>query len=174
VENLVVRRLRNGRIEVLSGNQRLFELKESGAETAPCVIVDLDDSKARLLAQALNHIHGEDDLGLRAELLKDVLRSIAEDEVLDILPETQESLQALATLGQEDLAEHLAAWQAAQSARLKHLQVQLTASQLEVVEEALRHFKPAAREQRQGNPNTRGTALYLLCQTYLKRSKEIR
>ena len=71
---LVVRPIRNGsRFEVLSGNQRLNVVAGLGFETVPCIIVDLDDARARLLAQALNHLHGEDDLGLRAELLRTVL-----------------------------------------------------------------------------------------------------
>ena len=67
------------------------------------------------------------------------------------------------------MAEHLAAWQKAQVARLKHLQVQLTDSQLEVVEEALNSVLPKAREQQGESPNTRGTAIYLLCKFYLER-----
>ena len=172
VSNLVVRRLRDGRFEVLSGNQRLVELKQSDALSAPCVIVDMDDTQARLLAQALNHIHGEDDLGLRAELLKEVLRSSTEEEVLDILPETAESLQALATMGEEDMASHLDAWQRAQAARLKHLQIQLTSDRMEIVEQAIAQAMPRARLDQAGSPNLRGTAIYLICRAYLSRSEK--
>src|SRR5688572_30617065 len=69
VENLVVRPLPNHLFEVLSGNQRLRVLGEMGCTNAPCVVVDLDDAQAKLLAQALNRIQGEDDLGLKAELM---------------------------------------------------------------------------------------------------------
>ena len=169
VENLVVRLLPDGLYEVLSGNQRLGVLAELGYTHVPCVVVDVNDAEAKLLSQALNHIQGEDDLGLRAELLRDVLRELPQDQVLSILPDSAENLKVLTTLGQQDMAEHLAAWQKAQAARLRHLQVQLTDSQLEVVEEALSRILPKAREQRGESPNVRGTAVYLLCKFYLER-----
>ena len=146
VENLVVRPLEGGAYEVLCGNQRLNVLKNLGLSAAPCVVVDLDDPHARLLAQALNVVHGEDDLGLRAELVREVLERLPLEEVLSVLPETSESLQALSSLGQEDMAEYLVKWQRAQKARLRHLQFQLTVSQLEVIEDALRRMVPMAGE----------------------------
>ena len=171
VQNLVVRPKGDGTYEVLSGNQRLQALRESGADTAPCLVKELADYDAQLLSQALNHIRGEDDLGLRAELLREVLEGIGEEEVLQILPETTESLQAFASLGQQDLAAHLQAWQQAQGARLRHLQVQLTERQMEVVEEALRRMVPRARELHE-SPNIRGTAVYLLCKFYLENTED--
>ena len=62
VGNLVVRLLPDGLYEVLSGNQRLQVMAELGYTHVPCVIVDLDDTNARLLAQALNRIEGQDTL----------------------------------------------------------------------------------------------------------------
>ncbi len=169
VENLVVRRSGIDTYEVLSGNQRLKVLKEAGFQSVPCVVVQLDDAHARLLAQALNAIRGEDDLGLRAELMRKVLETISEDEVLAILPETADSLNALASMGQETIAAYLKNWQQAQAARLKHLQFQLTPRQLEVIEEAIRRVLPQANPARGDSPNVRGTALFLLCQLYLKK-----
>ena len=68
VQNLVFRPLGDA-YEVLSGNQRLQVLRGIGDVKVPCVVINLDDAQARLLAQALNRVHGEDDLGLRAELI---------------------------------------------------------------------------------------------------------
>ena len=170
VGNIVVRPLPDGTYEVVSGHHRLEALRELEHITAPCVVLDLDDAQTRLLAQALNHIQGEDDLGLRAELLRDVLSSLDENEVLSVIPETQESLQALASLGQDELAAHLQSWQAAQSARLKHIQFQLTPAQLEVVEEVLECILPRARDHKE-SPNRRGTALYFLCKDFLDREE---
>ncbi len=166
---LVVRRLPDGLYEVLSGNQRLGVLAELGYTHVPCVVVDVGDGEARLLSQAMNHVQGVDDLGLRGELLREVLSELTQDQVLSILPESADSLNALTSLGQQDMAEHLAAWQKAQVARLRHLQVQLTDSQIEVVEEALSRILPKAREQQGESPNVRGTAIYLLCKFYLER-----
>jgi ParB family chromosome partitioning protein len=165
VQNLVVRPVAEDCYEVLSGNQRLQVLKESGYwDAVPCVVVDLGDAHARLLSQALNRIQGEDDLGLRAELVKKILDELPQTEVLTLLPETVESLNAFASLGQQDLAGYLQNYQQAQTARLKHLTFQFTPNQLEVIEEALARVMPQPGD----NPNPRGNAMYLLCQSYLE------
>ena len=166
--NLVVRPLFDGAYEGLSGKQRLKVLQEMGYSTVPCVVVELGDAQARLLSQGLNRIRGEDDLGLRAELLKEVLDTVSRETVLSLLPETGDSLRGLVSMGQESMAEHLQAWQKAQAARLKHLQFQLTPSQLDVVEEALARLIPQAKMASSDSPNTRGTALFLLCQRLLE------
>jgi ParB family chromosome partitioning protein len=168
VQNLVVRPLEEDCYEVLSGNQRLQVLRELQRSPVPCVVVDLDDAHARLLSQALNRIAGSDDLGLRAELLQKVLEELPQSEVLKLLPETADSLQAFASLGQQDLASYLQNYQQAQTARLKHLTFQFTPPQLEVIEEALAQVLPRASDAGTGNPNPRGNALYLLCLGYLE------
>ena len=168
VQPLVVRRLENGLYEVLSGNQRLRILREMGVREVPCVVVKLDDARARLLSQALNRIQGEDDLGLRAELFREVLQAIPDSEVLALLPETAESLQALTDMGAESLAEHLQSWDRAQKARLRHLTFQLASEQLEGVEEAIQAALSRLPHGLNGNPNRRGNALHLICKKYLE------
>ena len=64
IQNLVVRRTGDGTYEVLSGNHRVGAMRDKGIAIAPGVIVDPEDSNARLLAQALNRVQGEVDLGL--------------------------------------------------------------------------------------------------------------
>ena len=167
VENLVVRPIGNGDYEVINGNWRLKVLAEMGFKTVPCVVVVVDDAHARLLSQALNRIEGEDDLGLKAELMKKVLETISQEEVCAILPETTDSLNALCSLGQETIAQYLKNWQQAQAARLKHLQFQLTPAQLEIVEKVLEEVM-AGVVVTKDNPNRRGLALYHLCQHYLE------
>ena len=167
VVNLVARPLGGNSYEVLSGNQRLHLLLELDYANVPCVVVDLDDASARLLAQALNRIHGEDDLGLRAEAMREVLKVLPQQEVLALLPESIESLNALASLSQGDIAQHLESWAKAQAGRLKHFTVQLTPAQQDVIEDALARFITQAKGVSGDSPNTRGTALFLLCQAYL-------
>jgi ParB family chromosome partitioning protein len=167
VQNLVVRKIANN-YEVLSGNQRLKLLREFNILKVPCVIVDLDDAHARLLAQALNHIHGTDDLGLRAELISEVLKSIPEQEVTSILPDTMAGLKGIASLNQETMASYLQNWERARAARLKNLLFKLTAEQLQTVETAIDRILPAAKRQQGISPNSRGTALYLICKSFLE------
>jgi ParB family chromosome partitioning protein len=170
LQPLVIRPVAESAYETLSGNQRLRIMREMGFESAPCVIVNLGDSEAMLLAQALNAIRGEDDLAIKGSLLKKILSAIPEDKVLSLLPETTESLKALSSIGQEDLAQHLKAWEQAQTARLKHMQLQFSGEQLETVEKALDLIMAKARDSVEGNPNVRGTAIYLLARFYLQRN----
>lgn len=172
VEPLVVRPMAPWRYEVINGNQRLDVLRDMGMSMVPCVVVDLGDADAMLLAEALNTIKGNDDLGIKAALLKKVLATVPEDRILSLLPETAKSLQALSIMGQDDLAQHLEAWQKAQAARLRHLQLQLTREQLEVVEKALDLVMARAKYSADSNPNIRGTAVYLLAKFYLERKKK--
>ena len=169
VQNLVVRPLSVNTYEMLSGNQRLRVLREVGVMAAPCVVVELDDARARLLSQALNRVQGEDDLGIRAELVRDMLAALPQDEILAVLPESASSLNSLASMGVETMGEHLQAWQKAQEGRLRHLTFQLSDDQKQVVDEVLSKLASQAKEIGKGSPNVRGVALYLLCKSYLEK-----
>ena len=131
-------------------------------------MVELGDGEARRLCQALNRVHGEDDLGWRAEVLRHVLEELPEEEVLGILPDTRLGLEALVNLGHDSMDDYLKNWQAAQAVRLKHLQFQVTGQQLESVEEALARLMPEAGNGHGSSPNARGTALYLMCRKYME------
>jgi ParB family transcriptional regulator, chromosome partitioning protein len=171
VQNLVVRQIGKNAYEVLSGNQRLKVIKEMGFTLVSCVVVTIDDAQARLLAQALNRVRGEDDLGLRADVVKEILKKIPQSEVLNILPETALSLKSFSALRQEDMTTYLKNWQVSQSAKLKHLQFQLSPAQLEVVEKVLVRFISDVKRNQVVVPNIRGTALYLLCKSYLEKGE---
>ena len=161
--NLVVRPNGDETYEVLSGNQRLRVLREMGYRVVPCLVIGVKDLEARLLSQALNHIKGEEDLGLRAELVRELLNGLSETSILELLPETAESLRVLAEMGQDTLADYLQIWDRAQGARLKHVTFQLTSTQLAVVSEVLEQMVRGLGTENEGNPNKRGYALYRLC-----------
>ena len=180
---LVVRKIDSNSYETIGGAQRLSILRETDTRTIACVVVEADDTESRLLAQALNRIQGEDDLGLRADALRQILSAMPQSEVLSILPESAESLQSLVSLGQVDMAEHIRAWQQAQAARLRHLTFQLSGDQLELVEKALSKTLPdkprvfdglsgeyavASSTEDDSSPNRRGTALAEICRHYLE------
>src|SRR5918996_452637 len=156
---LVVREKGDSSFETIGGAQRLSVLWELGADAVPCVVVEADDVEARLLSQCLNRIAGSDDLGLKAELLRKVLAELPQQEVLRVLPESAESLQALASLGQQDLAGYLQNYRQAQ-ARLRRLTFESTPAQLEVIEEALARVMPQVGHSYNDNPTPRGNALY--------------
>ena len=97
VENLVARPLaRRGHYEVLSGNHRLRIYEEEGLDTAPVHVVDLDDARARLLAQTLNRTRGKDDPEAYAALLRRILEDIAPADITQLLPETEQSIAKIA------------------------------------------------------------------------------
>jgi len=172
VQPLVVRPISESEYEVLSGNQRLKIIKELGYVQVPCVTVNLNDHDAMLLAQALNAIHGSDDLYRKGNMLRNILSAVPQDRVLSLLPETVDSLKSLSTIGQQDLAAHLQAWQQAQAARLRHMQLQFTRQQLELVEEAIAKVTVEITSMPNDNPNRRGNAIYQLCRFYLEKNKE--
>lgn len=97
VENLVVRPHPDlaGDYEVLSGNHRRDLYAEQGLDDAPCVVVELDDARARLLAQTLNRTRGADDPLAYRELLERVLEDLPVTAILDLLPETSKTLEQL-------------------------------------------------------------------------------
>jgi ParB family chromosome partitioning protein len=169
VAPLVVRRIGKERYETIGGAQRLRVLVEMGVKKVLCVIVEADNAEARLLSQALNLVQGRDNLGLRAEVLRQMQATIPSSEILSILPETPESLNDATNVGRESLDSFLEAWGAKNRSRLRHLTFQLSSDQIEVVEKVIRTLLPKAARTKKDSPNDRGTALYLLCQQYLKR-----
>lgn len=102
VENLVARPHPDepGAFEVLSGNHRLQIFRDLGLPSAPVVLVELDDAHARLLAQTLNRTRGDDDPEAYKKLLEDALAQLPAEDVLSVLPETEESVaKILGNLG---------------------------------------------------------------------------
>ena len=169
---LVVRSSGKSRYEVLSGNHRLRIIQEMNIRQVPCVIVEVNDTQAMLLAQVLNGIHGEDDLALKGQLFKKVLENIPASEVISLLPETTESLKELSTFKEVDMAEHLKAWEQARNARLEHMQLQFTKKQLDLVEEAISRILPKIWNTSSSNPNRRSEAIFTICKTYLEKAGE--
>jgi len=168
---LVVRAMGDA-YEVLSGNQRLRVLREQGAVTLPCVEVEADDTKARLLTQALNAIHGEDDLNRKAALVRDLLAAMAPEEVAAILPGTVEAMKGLASIGQASsasLGEQLAQWSQGQEARaatkLHVTSFPFSDQQKEVVEEAVARALPRVTDT--DAPNRRALALVAICDDWV-------
>ena len=104
--------------------------------------------------------------------MREILEDKSPEEVLALLPETAESLQALTAIGEQSIAQALKQWEQTQKARLRHLTFQLTDAQLEVVEEVLQRLLPLAAGNDQ-SPNRRGVALYLLCLGFLDRERSI-
>jgi ParB family chromosome partitioning protein len=165
-ENLVARPLGSGSYEVLSGNQRLGIYQKLGLETAPCVVVELSDARAKLLSQVLNRLRGEDDLGLRAKLVEDLLAELDRDELLAYLPASKEELDALVAMRHSTLEEAFRYWEEKVAQGLHEFQVVLDDKEYRVVREAL---AKATRQMSQSKASRlRAKALSHICQAYLE------
>lgn len=81
--------------ETLSGNHRLDLYREAGLDEVPCVVLELPDAEARMLAQTLNRTRGDDDPEKLKALLKDVVSAIPTTDVASLLPQTERDLASL-------------------------------------------------------------------------------
>ncbi len=154
--------------EVLGGNQRLVIFQQQALDSVPCVVVEADDAEARLLAQALNAIHGEEDWNAKAALVRDLVAALPEAEILRLLPETPEALRGWAQLGQQSadsLAQALSAWDQAKAARLERVSFPFTPQQKDIVEAAIAQALPTIRHTEA--PNRRALALVDICRQWL-------
>ncbi|MHB1006526.1 MAG: ParB/RepB/Spo0J family partition protein [Chloroflexota bacterium] len=166
VENLVVRPNGDG-YEVLSGNQRLKVYRELGLTSSPCVIVDLTDPQARLLAQVLNRTRGEDDLGLKAALVRQLAQSIDLEELARYLPEEKSELAGLLSVGEVSVEDAFARWAEREANPLHSLTFALHPEQLDVVTTALERASSLAKDLDRSAGSRRTAALVEMCQAYL-------
>lgn len=110
VENLVVRPspLKRGHFEVVSGNHRLDLYREAGVASVPCVVVELDDARARLLSITLNRTRGvADDPDAYKAALEEILKKFTGQEIASYLPTSEASIEKALqrpTKGELDLA----------------------------------------------------------------------
>jgi ParB-like chromosome segregation protein Spo0J len=80
VSPILVRPLRGGRYEVISGNHRFMAAKEIGLAQVPCVVSAMSKKSAQRLAVNLNTIHGDPN----AELLAPFLADLSDDVLAEI------------------------------------------------------------------------------------------
>jgi ParB family chromosome partitioning protein len=175
---LVVRQVKHG-YEVIGGNQRLRIFRSQADDLdqteVPCVVLKLGDDDAKLLAQALNRVHGEDDPTARFVLLQSLLESMSAEEIASILPESADALSKLSSFGNtspESIASEIEEWERARSlSRLESMSLRLTQEQRETIERAIdvaseRDPDPDAMSE----PIRRGRALALICGEWLSSS----
>ena len=98
VEPLVVRPKDSG-FEILGGFHRWGIAKELGYDTVPCVVVDLDDRRAKILSVNLNEMKGQSLPNLLADLVHDLSNELTLDDLETQLPysvsELKDSLELL-------------------------------------------------------------------------------
>jgi len=166
VEPIVVRPKAEG-FEILGGFHRWSIAKELGHATVPCVVVDLDDRRAKILSINLNEMKGQSLPDLLATLVHDLTREMTLDDLETQLPysinELKDSLELL------KIPDGLEAYLSEEAARQEKLRPQILSfvvDDSEVVEAAIR----SAMSRQENNP-TRGRALLEICRHYISENR---
>lgn len=80
---ILVRKIKKGQYEIVSGNHRFMAAQELEITKIPCVVADLTAKEVQRLAINLNTIHGEPN----AELLAPFLAELDEDVLKEVFIE---------------------------------------------------------------------------------------
>ena len=163
VEPLVVRP-KGDRFEILGGFHRWKIAGELGYETVPCVVVELDDRRAKILSINLNELKGQSVPSLLAELIHDLSRETTLDDLASQLPWDASQLADFQDLlkipdGLLDQLEEDAARMERERPRI--LSFVLSPEQEAIVEEAV------TRALADVAGTSRGAALTRMAQSYL-------
>ena len=153
VEPLVVRPLGEG-YQILGGFHRWEIAKELDYKTVPCVIVDLDDKRAKILSVNLNEMKGQSLPSLLGSLIHDLSKELTLEDLETQLPYTIDELKdSLELLKIPDGLDAFLAEEAARQNREQPTILSFVVDNPEIVERALE-----AAKTRQGL-GTRGKAL---------------
>ena len=91
--------------QIIDGEHRWLVAKELGMDFAPCIIVQLSESEARINTIQLNRLRGEDDPVLLARLLRDLVLELGAMELGARLPfdpvEIKQTLELLELQAEE-------------------------------------------------------------------------
>lgn len=153
VEPLVVRAKEEGRYEILGGEHRWRVAQDLGYETVPCVVVDLDDRRAKILSINLNELKGQSVPDLLAELVHDLSRETSLEDLATQLPYDLTDLRDLTDLlkipdGLDLQLEEEA--DAVEQERMKVMSFPLSPEQHGIVEDALESAKKTVGPSRSG------------------------
>ncbi len=152
VEPLVVRP-KGERFEILGGFHRWKIARELGWKSVPCVVVDLDDRRAKILSINLNELKGEPVPSLMAELIHDLSHDVSLDDLVTQLPYDLADLRDLTQLLQvpDGLELQLEAEaKAVEEERMQVMTFPLSREQYEIVDGALMEAKKTVGSSRSG------------------------
>jgi ParB/RepB/Spo0J family partition protein len=162
VEPLVVRSLGEG-YQILGGFHRWEIAKELGYEAVPCVVVDVDDARAKVLTINLNEMKGQSLPSLLASLIHDLSKERTLEDLERQLPysiaELHDSLHLLKI--PEGLDEFLRS-EAERQARERPQILTFVVEDADVIELAI---EAAKRDRGVG---TRGAALVAIARAYVE------
>lgn len=162
VEPLVVRPKEDG-YQILGGFHRWVIARELGYQNVPCVIADLDDRRAKILSVNLNEMKGQSLPSLLGNLIHDLTKELAIEDLETQLPYSIDELKdSLELLKIPDGLEAFLAGEAARQERERPTILSFVVDNAEIVEQAIESAK-----SRQGL-GTRGKALVEIARTYVE------
>ncbi|MCP4582098.1 MAG: ParB N-terminal domain-containing protein [candidate division Zixibacteria bacterium] len=162
VEPIVVRP-KDEMYEILGGYHRWSIAKELGRETVPCVVVDLDDKRAKILTINLNEMKGQSLPNLLSELVHDLSKEFTLDDLETQLPYSLAELNdTLEVLKIPDGLEAYLDEEAAKHEINKPQILSFVVDNAEQVEKAI-----AVSMAKADAKPTRGKALLDICNNYL-------
>ncbi len=162
VEPLVVRR-KGESYEILGGYHRWGIAKELGHETVPCVVLELDDRRAKILSVNLNEMRGESLPNLLANLVHDLSKELTLDDLESQLPYSISELKdSLELLKIPDGLEAYLNEEAERQERERPTILSFVVEDAETVERAI------VKAQEMHGGHTRGRALVDIARSYLE------
>ncbi len=166
VEPLVVRS-KGESFEILGGYHRWGIAKELGYRTVPCVVLDLDDRRAKILSVNLNEMKGQSLPNLLANLVHDLSKELTLEDLESQLPysiaELKDSLELLKI---PDGLEAYLDEEAKRQERERPTILSFVVDDAETVERAI------VKAQETHGGHTRGRALVDIARSYLEREGE--
>ena len=169
VEPLVVRPLAVGGYQILGGYHRWLICKDDlDYEVVPCVVVELDDKRAKVLSINLNEMKGEPVQHLLSELLFDLSKDTTLADLATMLPYEEAQLRdSLELLKLPDGLDRLLEEQAAKEAQETPTVLSFVVDDAAQIEQAI-----AAIAAGLEGKNKRGRALARLAERYLEGTRD--
>lgn len=163
VEPIVVRP-KGERFEILGGYHRFLICRDKlGYETLPCVVVELDDRRAKILSVNLNELKGQSVPTLLGQLIHDLNRELSLQDLSTWLPYSEAELED--TLEVLKIPDGLKEYLDAEIERAEKERPQILSfvvGDAQPIERAL-----GAAQTRGGAGTTRAQALVAICRAYL-------
>jgi ParB-like chromosome segregation protein Spo0J len=153
--------------QILGGFHRWQIAKELGYPTVPCVVVDLDDRRAKILSVNLNEMKGQSLPSLLASLVHDLSKELTLEDLETQLPYSVSELKdSLELLKIPDGLEAFLEEEAAKLERERPTILSFVLEDAETVERAI-----AAAQEKHGGL-ARGRALVEIARQYLGSGEE--
>jgi ParB-like chromosome segregation protein Spo0J len=157
----VVRPLGGG-YQILGGFHRWEIARELGYATVPCVVVDLDDRRSKILTINLNEMKGESLPTLLANLVHDLSKELVLEDLEKQLPYSIDELKdSLDLLKIPDGLDDFLKQEAERQARERPQILTFVVEDAEIVERAIEMAK------RKHGVGTRGAALVAIARAYV-------